>query len=167
MLAYAWNSAPVSGTDLNRSLLVTGREFNFPIDFESQFHVTYNISEEAVRTFADDTLILLRRYQEMYKLLIAEHRALRREHRNSQLRQRKKFKVGDIVFTKVQVQCSKSKGRVAKLLYLKRGPNRTIETLKSGSYKLVLNDGHSRAIIKKTRIRDLPMSPRTCSIQVT
>ena len=31
-LCYAWNSAPVTGTDLSRSLLVVGREFKFPID---------------------------------------------------------------------------------------------------------------------------------------
>jgi hypothetical protein len=30
-LTYAWNSCPVHGTDLSRSLLTVGREFHFPI----------------------------------------------------------------------------------------------------------------------------------------
>jgi hypothetical protein len=30
LLIYAWNSAPVPGTDLPRSLIVTGRIFAFP-----------------------------------------------------------------------------------------------------------------------------------------
>jgi hypothetical protein len=35
---YAWNSAPVIGTDISCSLLVTGREFSFPIDFCTKQH---------------------------------------------------------------------------------------------------------------------------------
>ena len=31
---YAYNSAPVTGTDISRSLVCTGREFHFPIDYE-------------------------------------------------------------------------------------------------------------------------------------
>ena len=35
-VCYAWNSAPVATTDLIRSSLVTGREYHFPIDFQSR-----------------------------------------------------------------------------------------------------------------------------------
>ena len=38
MALYAWNSAPCIGTDISRSLLVTGREFQFPIDFSNEQH---------------------------------------------------------------------------------------------------------------------------------
>jgi hypothetical protein len=35
LLIYTWNSCPVSGTDISRSLVAVGREFQFPIDFSS------------------------------------------------------------------------------------------------------------------------------------
>ena len=40
LLIYAWNSAPVMGTDLSRSLLTVGREFRFPIDISTNKHIT-------------------------------------------------------------------------------------------------------------------------------
>jgi len=33
LLLYAWNSCPVPGTDISRSLVAVSREFTFPIDF--------------------------------------------------------------------------------------------------------------------------------------
>jgi hypothetical protein len=44
MCTYAWNSAPVAGTDLSRVLLVLGREFHFPIDFTTREQLTFQIS---------------------------------------------------------------------------------------------------------------------------
>ena len=38
LLLYAWNSCPVPGTDISRSLVAVGREFAFPIDFSSGKH---------------------------------------------------------------------------------------------------------------------------------
>jgi hypothetical protein len=35
LLSYAWNSCPVPGTDISRSMVAVGREFAFPIDFSS------------------------------------------------------------------------------------------------------------------------------------
>ena len=39
LLIYAWNSAPVLGTDLPCSLIVTGQVFSFPLDFSVQKHL--------------------------------------------------------------------------------------------------------------------------------
>ena len=36
MLLYAWNACPVPLTDITRSMIVTGREFAFPIDFSHE-----------------------------------------------------------------------------------------------------------------------------------
>ena len=33
LTAYAWNSAPMAETNISRSLVAVGREFQFPIDF--------------------------------------------------------------------------------------------------------------------------------------
>ena len=38
LLLYAWNSCPVPGTDISRSLVAVGQEFSFPIDFSSEKH---------------------------------------------------------------------------------------------------------------------------------
>ncbi len=35
LFIYAWNSCPVPGTDITRSLIAVGREFQFPINFSS------------------------------------------------------------------------------------------------------------------------------------
>jgi hypothetical protein len=34
LAAYTWNSAPIDGTDVIRSVCVAGREFKFPFDFK-------------------------------------------------------------------------------------------------------------------------------------
>ena len=148
-LCYAWNSAPVSGTDLSRSLLVVGREFKFPIDIVNNKHITFNMEEPNIRTFAQDLTSLLSKCQEIYKILIEEHRALHREYRNSQLSNPKKFELGDIVFTNVQVQSKSSQGKVKKLSYTRRGPYKIIKVHPSGSYDLNLTKPTSKSIIKK------------------
>jgi hypothetical protein len=45
-LTYAWNSCPVLGTDLSRSLLTVGHEFHFPIDFTTNQHVTFDVTDK-------------------------------------------------------------------------------------------------------------------------
>ncbi len=39
LLIYAWNSCPVPGTNISRSLVAVGREFQFPINFSSGKHI--------------------------------------------------------------------------------------------------------------------------------
>ena len=38
LLIYAWNSCPVPGTDISRSMVAVGCEFAFPIDFSTGKH---------------------------------------------------------------------------------------------------------------------------------
>ena len=148
-LVYAWNSAPVVGTDISRSLLVTGREYRFPIDIADSKHVTFNINETKLRSFARDLTTLLTKCREIYKVLIEEHRAMHREYRNSQLSNPKKFKINDIVFSNVQIQSSSKSGKVKKLSYTRRGPYKITKCYPSGSYDLKLVSSTSSAIIKK------------------
>ena len=44
LLIYAWNSAPIPGTDLSRSLVAVGRDFSFPIDFSATKHLEFTSS---------------------------------------------------------------------------------------------------------------------------
>ena len=151
MAVYAWNSAPVSRTDLSRSLLVCGREFKFPIDFEDRKH-TQNMTIEPVRihSFAEDLLQLLSKSREIYKILIQEHRTLHRELRNSQIMNPRKFQLDDIVFTIVESKSNSKKGISAKLQYTRRGPYKITKVLQGGSYILQkLNSPKSSSTIKK------------------
>jgi hypothetical protein len=148
-LCYAWNSTPVTGTDLSRSLLVVGRKYRFPIDITNNRHITYNIDEVNIRSFADDLTSLLSKCREIYTLLIQEHRAMHREYRNAQLKNPRKFKINDIVFTNVQIQSSSKNNQVKKLSYTRRGPYKIIKSHQSGSYDLKLTTSNSSSIIKK------------------
>jgi hypothetical protein len=100
-LTYAWNSCPVRGTDLSRSLLTVGREFHFPIDFETNRQVSYDITNGEKKLFADNLTDLLLKSREVYLLLISEHRAAHHECRNIQINNPREFKLNDIVFTNV------------------------------------------------------------------
>jgi hypothetical protein len=157
-LLYWWNSCPVLGTDLSRSLLVVGREFRFPIDFEANKQVSYVESETDVKLFADNLTDVLLKSREIYTILISEHRAAHRELRNSQINRPREFKLGDIVFTNVQVQSKKSTGTVQKLAYIKRGPYKIVKDYMSGSYELKPLVGNAKATIKKHG-SDLYLSP--------
>ena len=48
-VCYTWNSVPVATTDLSRSLLVVGREYHFPIGFQSRSYITCNLSKRRIR----------------------------------------------------------------------------------------------------------------------
>jgi hypothetical protein len=149
MCCYAWNSAPVAGTDLSRALLVLGREFHFPIDFTTRQHLTFNVTTSGIQSYASDMLDLLEKCQAIYKLLIHEQRTYHRELRNSQLNHPRKYKVGDRVFARVQVQSKQSTGKVQKLAYRTRGPYTITKLYPSGSYDLQSVKSPSHVIIKK------------------
>jgi hypothetical protein len=101
-LTYAWNSCPVLGTDLSRSLLTVGQEFRFPIDFEADSRVSFETSDKEKKLFTDNLTDLLQKSREIYLLLIAEHQAAHRVYRNAQIDHPRQFKLGDIVFTNVK-----------------------------------------------------------------
>ena len=56
---YAWNSAPVPATDLSRSLLTIGREFQFTIDFCLDKHRSLVSTPDRVISFAKEQAKLL------------------------------------------------------------------------------------------------------------
>ena len=81
---FAWNSAPVSGTDISRSLVALGREFSFPIDFTVPQKFSLDLSPSAVESYASTLSSTLSKSREIFEILINEHRAYHRELRNSQ-----------------------------------------------------------------------------------
>jgi hypothetical protein len=114
---YAWNSAPVAGTDLSRALSVLGRKFHFPINFTTRQHLTFNVTKSGIQSYVGNMLDLLEKCQQVYKLLIHEQRTYHRELWNSQIHHPRKYKICDRVFACVQVQSKQSKGQVQKLAY--------------------------------------------------
>jgi hypothetical protein len=59
LLIYAWNSArPVLGTDLPRSLIITGSVFSFPLDFAVQKHLDLTSIPATVESYAKDQATL-------------------------------------------------------------------------------------------------------------
>jgi hypothetical protein len=59
LLIYAWNSAPIPGTNLPRSLVVCGRVFQFPIDISAAKHLDLSLSPASVESYAKDQAMLL------------------------------------------------------------------------------------------------------------
>ena len=133
---YAWNSAPVIGTDISRSLIVTGREFRFPIDFSSEPFVNLRPSAQSVENYAADQQTILTKAKEIFKVLIEEHRAMHREYINSNRPDPIVYNIGDTVFARRQVQSSRAKGRVGKISVKATGPWRITKRLSGSSYEI-------------------------------
>ena len=75
MSLYAWNSAPVVGTEISHSLLVNGREFNFPIDFSTENHQILTSNSLKVSIFAVGQAGLIECGREIVRKLINHHQA--------------------------------------------------------------------------------------------
>ena len=72
---YACNSTPVVGTDISRSLLVTGREFNFPIQLSTDQHQILTSNSLKVSIFAVRQAGLIECGREIVRKLINHHQA--------------------------------------------------------------------------------------------
>ena len=51
---YAYNSAPVTGTDIIRPLPVTGREFHYPIEYAATKHTNLTFGIATIQDFATE-----------------------------------------------------------------------------------------------------------------
>ena len=79
LLLYVWNSCPVPGTDISRSLVAVGREFAFPIDYSSGKHWELTALTTTVVSYSKDLTTRLSAYQEVAKLLVKEQQSYYRE----------------------------------------------------------------------------------------
>jgi len=132
--AYAWNSSPIDGTDIIRSVPAVGRPFRFPFDLSlsptpaptsnqaSDVHAFLRLSSPTTQ-FAEQVL----------RLLTEERRAIHRERAN-ETRNQVSFEIGDLVMARVQVNSDASTGTVAKLAYRKRGPYEIVRSTGRGAY---------------------------------
>ena len=79
MSMYAWNSAPVVGTDISHSLLVNGQGFNFPVDFSTEQYQILTSNPLKVSTFAVEQARLLECGRAIARKLIYHRRNYHRE----------------------------------------------------------------------------------------
>jgi hypothetical protein len=134
---FAWNSSPIDGTDIIRSVAAVGREFRLPVDVKLSTidPSTLDLSAQALSTY----MTCISRYssfaQNILALLIADRRAAHAERIN-ETRNPIAYNVGDLVLARVQVQSDASRGRVAKLTYRIRGPFEIVARLDGGSYHI-------------------------------
>ena len=132
--AYAWNSAPIDGTDTIRSVLAIGRALNFPLDInltavpkliQNNAHTALNYLTftNSHRHFAFSIL----------KVLIEDRRTAHTERINNS-KNIVLLKTGDIVMARTAIQSDLSKNKVAKLCYSVRGSFQIFRKTRRGSY---------------------------------
>jgi hypothetical protein len=133
---YAWNAAPVDGTNVIRSVAAIGRDFPFPIDTNTEEIVPRDGDTLAEQTldFIHAAAPLIAQQRMLLDILINErrehHRALKNATRNPTA-----FHPGELVIVRKQVQTRRG-APPAKLSIRARGPYRVIEVIRPGTYKL-------------------------------
>ena len=131
---YAWNSAPIDGTDILRSIPVIGRELRFPIDINisALSKLAYNSDQAALDCFklTDSS----RHFSSLtLKILIEDRRTAHAERINNN-RNIFVLEPCDIFMARTAIQSNKKKKNVAKLCYAVRGPCQIIITTGHGCY---------------------------------
>jgi len=136
LLLYAWNSCPVPGTDISRSLVAVGREFAFPIDFSSGKHWELTSTASAVVSYSKELAHRLSACREVAELLVEEQRAYHREYINARRPDPRIYSVGNMVFARREVWSHAAREVVDKLQFAFTGPWRVTALLKGASYEL-------------------------------
>jgi hypothetical protein len=157
LLIYAWNSCPVPGTDISRSLVTVGREFQFPINFSSGKAAALT---SAPGTFESYSCLLFKRLSACHKvalLLVCEQCCWHRELVNSQRRDPCPYNIGNIVFARQATHLDTKRGVVNKLMYAFTGPWCVTASLPGASYEL--QHIHSPTRRNKKHALDLSLYP--------
>jgi hypothetical protein len=136
LLIYAWNSCPVPGTDISRSMVAVGREFTFPIDFLLGKHAGLYSPRGTVESYAKQLSERLSSCRMIADLLVRKQRCWHRELVNSRRPDPCVYEVGDIVFARRATRSDSKRGRVDKLMHPYTGPWRIVKSLPGASYQL-------------------------------
>jgi len=135
-LIYAWNSCPVPGTDISRSMVAVGRKFAFPIDF--------SFGKLAELYSAPGTVESYSKELEVAMLLVKEQRCWHCELINPRRRDHRIYSVGDIDFSRRATRFDSKHGLVEKLMHLFTGPWRIVKSLPGASYEIEFCNKPSR-----------------------
>ena len=136
LLLYAWNSAPIPGTDISRCFVALGREYQFSIDFSADKHLELTATPASVTSYSRDLTTRLSAFREVTTLLVNEQRAYHREFINAQRPDPKLYSVGDTVFACRATRSDSGCGQVDKLIYPFTGPWLVMAKLDGASYEI-------------------------------
>ncbi len=136
LLIYAWNSCPLPGTDISRSMVTIGRKFAFPINFSTGKHAKLYSTPGTVESCSRELAIRLHSYREIANLLVWEHWCWHHNLVNSHQRNPLIFSVSNIVFACRATRSNTKRGHVDKLMHPFTGPWRIIQALPGASYEL-------------------------------
>jgi hypothetical protein len=136
LATFAWNSAPIDGTDIVRSVPAVGWEFKFPFNFE--YVQSPTISEHKASAIHEYLTLAGNNGRfsgEIIKLLLEEKHMIQREKINEG-RRVIQYNVNVVVTVRVQVQSDASRGRVTKMMYKSKGPFVFMSSLHNGMHML-------------------------------
>jgi hypothetical protein len=136
LLLYAWNSAPIPGTNLSCCFVALGCEFQFPIDFLVDKHWELTSTLAMVNSYLKNLAVYLQVLREIAKILVKEQRTWHREFVNARRPDPKVYSVGNIVFACQAVRSDAIRERVDKLSYPFTGPWRIVANLSGTSYNI-------------------------------
>ena len=156
---YAWNGAPIDGTDVVRSVAAIGRPFQFPIDTDLTAAPNLNNENHTqlfqyLRAVSDNSSFATA----VLQILIEDRRETHRDRWNRD-REGIQFKVGDIVKAHVQVQSNATDNSVGKLSFRARGPFKITEDLGNGSYLVTNHGDEETGTTRKYKSTELYMLP--------
>ena len=135
---YAWNAAPIDGTNITRSFAAKSRHFPFPIQIKEDPNPlrTPPGQGEAAVQHLETTFPLWAKQSMLLQILNEERRERHRELKNNS-RNQKTFGIGDLVIVRKQVKSDAKEGIPSKLVLAKyKGPYRVIDKIGDRSYML-------------------------------
>ncbi len=136
LLLYAWNSAPIPGTDLSRCFVALGWGFQFPINFSANKHFELTSTPTSVASYSHELATQLSALREVAGLLVEEQRTYHREFMNLRQPDPTIYSVGNIIFARRPVCSNAARGQVNKLSYPFTGPWQIISKLHGASYEI-------------------------------
>jgi hypothetical protein len=136
LLICACSSCPVPSTDISRSLVAVGREFQFPINFSSGKAAALISAPGSVESYSRLLAECLSACHEVALLLVCKQRCWHRKLVNSQRRDPRTYNIGNIVFARRATRSDSKRGLVNKLMYAFTGLWCVTASLPSASYEL-------------------------------
>ena len=134
---YAWNSSPIDGTDILRSVYENDRELRFPLGIDLR---ALPPPPPLVSTNADSVVSYLRltdsnrHFTSAILKILVEYRQTSHAERVNNNRNIVTMHPGDISMARTAIQSNKTTNKVAKLCYVVCGPFQIVRGTGRGSY---------------------------------
>ncbi len=157
LLVYVWNSCPVPGTDISRSLFAVRRKFQFPIDFSSGKAAALTSPPGTVKSYSHLLAKCLSTCHKVALLLVRKQRCWHCKLVNSRRCNPSTYNIGHIVFARQATHSDSKRGVVDKLMYAFTGPWCVTASLPGASCKLQYV--HSPTRRDKKHASDLSLYP--------